>query len=235
MKFKFAYELVRKTGLWLRETVEHAPIRPETKTSHQDIVTEFDKKTEEIITAGIHSLFPDDVVVGEETWKGEAAESVGVWYLDPIDGTSNFASQQMNYAVSLGYYESGKAVFGLVYDVSADVMYHAASGQGAFYNGKPIRTTAGKTELCDMFIYSPIVLETFDSAQPYGAAMQALAADTRARGVLPLSFACWRRDMRIFSFTIRRSLTLTARALLQYGMRLLLTPRPSSRRPAWQA
>ena len=180
MKFQFAHELVLKTGRWLRDAVRNHAIDLQNKTSHQDIVTEYDKSTEEKITAAIHGLFPDDVVIGEETWQGAAAAGNGVWYLDPIDGTSNFVSQRMNYAISLGYYENGQATFGLVYDVAADVMYHAMAGQGAFRNGLQIHTAAERTELQDMLIYSPIVLETFHSEQPYGAAMQALAEQSRA-------------------------------------------------------
>ena len=56
------------------------------------------------------------------------------WILDPIDGTMNFVHQKRNFAISLGIFVDGVGMLGYIYDVMGDDFYHAAKGEGAYFN-----------------------------------------------------------------------------------------------------
>jgi len=103
-------------------------LHTEEKTGHYDIVTVTDRQAEaraaEIIFGGV----PDSRVLGEETgWRGEGAVT---WYVDPIDGTSNFASGLPFFCVSIGVFDgSGRAICGVVYDPVRDELFLARQGR----------------------------------------------------------------------------------------------------------
>ncbi len=179
-KYTLAREWVRDAGARLRDALAAGdPITADNKTSHQDIVTAYDLAVETEITAQILKAFPGDAVIGEENFAGHAADASNVWYLDPIDGTTNFVNQRMDFAISLAYYEGGRGVFGVVLDVAADEMYHAKAGAGAYMNAKPIHGS-GRSCVQDMLLTSSMVLETFVQGHAYSAPLAALARDVRA-------------------------------------------------------
>ena len=114
-RFALARELVLQAGAALRESrlredeIQH-------KSGYQDLVTRWDKETEQFLRRGISEAFPQDIIVGEEyPASNEGAEGC-TWYLDPIDGTTNFVSQHRNYAVSVGCWRGEEPLFGLVLD-----------------------------------------------------------------------------------------------------------------------
>ena len=75
------------------------------KTGHQDLVTHWDRKIEQLLRNEILTAFPQDSIVGEE-YPPEAHRTGAVtWYIDPIDGTTNFINQHQNYAISVGCWE----------------------------------------------------------------------------------------------------------------------------------
>ncbi len=179
-RYALAADWVRRAGYRLRETLStETVIIPDSKTSHQDIVTAYDLAVEAEITEQILQSFPSDAIVGEETFSGQAVRANGVWYLDPIDGTTNFVNQRLDFAISLAYYEGGHGVFGVVLDVAADRMYHAYTGRGAYLENKPIHGCA-RLRVQDMLLTSPMVLETLAREHAYSAPLAALAQDVRA-------------------------------------------------------
>src|SRR5687767_10529113 len=84
-----AETIARDAGLILLEGWDRRPAI-EWKSVEQDLVTEFDRRAEALIASRLRALFPGDAVVGEE---GTATSGQGdrVWYVDPLDGTVNFA------------------------------------------------------------------------------------------------------------------------------------------------
>lgn len=106
-----------------------------------DLVTDADIASEELISAGIVSQFPEHRLTGEEGATG-AENSDYRWLIDPIDGTTNFAHGQPHWAVSICLEHAGTPVMGVVYDVAKREMFTAIVGQGAFLNGEPIRASA---------------------------------------------------------------------------------------------
>lgn len=150
----------------------------QTKSSHQDIVSYFDKKIEAFLSEQILKQFPEDGIVGEELDHAHIGQ--WVWYIDPIDGTSNFMNQQKNYAISIGCCHNGVPVFGLVLDVAAGRLYHAQKGGGAYCNGERLSNGRLHKNISEMFLYTPILQSVFLSEHPNRDNMMRLANDVRA-------------------------------------------------------
>lgn len=148
------------------------------KNGHQDIISQFDQKIETFITDGIHSKFPSDGVIGEESKS--VTHGAWNWYIDPIDGTSNFVNQQKNYAISIACYFEDEPRFGLVLDVAANRLYHAKVGEGAFCNDKALPAESPERDIAELFVYTPIVQLAFLYQQPNREGLLQLAADVRA-------------------------------------------------------
>jgi len=109
------------------------------KVDLHDVVTRHDREAEAAIRAFILGEVPDSVVVGEEA--GESGTGRVRWYVDPIDGTSNFARGFAFWCVSVGAAIDGKIVAGAVYDPVAGNLF-AADLTGAWLNGDPLRSRA---------------------------------------------------------------------------------------------
>jgi myo-inositol-1(or 4)-monophosphatase len=105
-----------------------------------NLVTEVDRDAEKIIHKIITTAFPEDRFIAEEGTTN-AGESALVWYVDPLDGTTNFAHRLPHYCVSIGLVESGQSVAGCVYNPNLDECFTAAKGKGAFLNDKPIHVS----------------------------------------------------------------------------------------------
>lgn len=105
-----------------------------------DIVTEMDKKSEELITGFLMEKFPDHSFVAEEGTKVDG-DSGFVWFIDPLDGTSNYAHNIPWYAVSIGLHKDGAPFAGVVHNPANGEMFTAQAGEGVFLNGEPIKTS----------------------------------------------------------------------------------------------
>jgi myo-inositol-1(or 4)-monophosphatase len=114
-----------------------------------DLVTEADLASQDVVSQTIRGAFADHLVIGEEDAcphgqdLSDAArrESVFRWYVDPLDGTTNYVHQVPHFCVSLALEHSGRLLVGAVYDPVAEECYTAVAGEGAWLNGCPIRTS----------------------------------------------------------------------------------------------
>ncbi len=113
------------------------------KVDLHDLVTVHDQQTEVKLREFLLSHVPDSTFMGEE--GGKTGEGPVHWYVDPIDGTSNFASGLAFWCVSIGAVFEGEIVAGVVYDPVANNMFSADLG-GAYLNGKPMRSKAAAEE-----------------------------------------------------------------------------------------
>ncbi len=113
------------------------------KAGFFDLVTEYDRKSEQIISDFIFQHYPDSSIVGEE--GGARGEGAVRWFIDPIDGTSNFATGLPFFCVSIGAEYNGEILAGAVYDPIRREMFSASTG-GAFLNGSPIWARAATTD-----------------------------------------------------------------------------------------
>jgi myo-inositol-1(or 4)-monophosphatase len=119
-----------------------------------DIVTETDHQVETLIVDRLRRAFPDHVIVAEEA-HGDASppERAGraVWYLDPLDGTTNFAHAYPQFAISLALAHGDQLRFGIVHDPVRDETFVAHHGSGATLNDEPIGVS-GVGELGDALL-----------------------------------------------------------------------------------
>lgn len=112
-----------------------------TKKGRTDLVTEADFAAEKIIMDMIHKSFPQDGFVAEEAGE-HASNASRIWFIDPLDGTVNFAHAFPFFAVSIGLQVNGDAVLGVVFNPYMDEFFEAAKGSGAFFNGKAIHVSS---------------------------------------------------------------------------------------------
>jgi myo-inositol-1(or 4)-monophosphatase len=106
-----------------------------------DLVTVADRESEALILQRIRRQFPAHDVMGEEGARIETGSEYK-WYVDPLDGTTNFAHGYPVFCVSLAVERSGKRIAGVIYDPTRDEMFTAALGSGAQLNGEPIHVSS---------------------------------------------------------------------------------------------
>lgn len=123
-------------------TAEQRPITIEYK-GDVDLVTEADRQSERLIVERIRGRWPDHDILGEEGTR-TATGSDFQWYVDPLDGTTNFAHGYPVFAVSLGLARKGELIAGAVYDPTRDEMFVAEKGSGAWLNQRRISVSAVK-------------------------------------------------------------------------------------------
>jgi myo-inositol-1(or 4)-monophosphatase len=134
-----AEETARLAGDYLRR-VFRGEMSVNTKRDRHDLVTEHDLAAEELIVPHLLAVSPTWRVIGEEGGAQGDGDTV-TWYVDPIDGTSNFAQGIAFFCISLGAEIDGELVAGAIYDPIADRMY-SADDAGAYLDGEPLRTRA---------------------------------------------------------------------------------------------
>ncbi len=106
-----------------------------------DLVTVADRKSEACILERISQQFPTHDVLGEEGSRIESGSDYK-WYVDPLDGTTNFAHSYPVFCVSLAVEYRGQRVAAVVYDPTRDELFSAEKGRGAQLNGEPIHVSS---------------------------------------------------------------------------------------------
>lgn len=125
------------------------PLEQTVKGSPYDIVTEADKASEAVIVRDLQAAYPDHHIVGEEGggMGADYATAPYRWYVDPIDGTTNFANHIPMFAISIAVTDRDSVpLAGVVYNPASGELYAAAQGHGATLNGQPIHVS-GATDL----------------------------------------------------------------------------------------
>lgn len=111
------------------------------RVDHKDdgsLVTQADREAEELIRRRLDEFFPDHAVFGEEFGLGGAQDSPYVWYLDPVDGTSNFVYGMPIWGVSVGLTYEERSIAGAFVMPAMNERYWAWDGGGAYRNGKRV-------------------------------------------------------------------------------------------------
>ena len=142
-----ATEIAREAGAKLREFFAQG-VETEYK-GDVDLVTVADRTVEKLIKTRLGETFPDHGIYGEEGTR-ERMQGEFRWYVDPLDGTTNFAHGFPQFCVSMGLEqrpagkaedEDGTLVAAVIYDPLRDEIYTAERGQGARLNGRPIKVS----------------------------------------------------------------------------------------------
>jgi myo-inositol-1(or 4)-monophosphatase len=115
-----------------------------------DLVTVADRTAEKLIRERLSGAFPEHGIFGEEGTR-DRMEGEFRWYVDPLDGTTNFAHGLPQFCVSLGLEqrhsglkpdEDGTMVAAVIYDPLRDDVFVAERGRGAMLNDKPMRVSS---------------------------------------------------------------------------------------------
>jgi myo-inositol-1(or 4)-monophosphatase len=108
-----------------------------------DLVTEADRASEKLIVQRIREAFPAHDIVGEEGTRKDSGSDFR-WYVDPLDGTTNFAHGYPVFCVSLGIESKSGLIAGVLYDPTRDELFAAEKDKGATLNGRPIQVSKTK-------------------------------------------------------------------------------------------
>jgi myo-inositol-1(or 4)-monophosphatase len=108
-----------------------------------DLVTEADRASERLVVERLRSHFPDHSIVAEEGGGNEGTSEYR-WYVDPVDGTTNFAHGFPVFNVTLALERAGELVAGVIFDPTRQEMFAAEKGGGAFLNGQRIHVSPVK-------------------------------------------------------------------------------------------
>ncbi len=112
-----------------------------TKSSRTDLVTTLDHAAESLITGRLGEARPADGIVGEEGAARRGSSGI-TWFIDPIDGTTNFVYGHPGYSVSVAAADSDGAVAGAVVDPCLGEVFSAARGGGARRNEQLVKVSA---------------------------------------------------------------------------------------------
>ncbi|CAA3010987.1 Inositol monophosphatase [Olea europaea subsp. europaea] len=133
---KRAGEIIR-SGFYQTKHVEHK--------GEVDLVTETDKRCEEVIFNFLKQHYPNHKFIGEETTAASGASELTdepTWIVDPLDGTTNFVHGFPFVCVSIGLTIGQIPTVGVVYNPIMNELFTAIRGKGAFLNGKPIEVSS---------------------------------------------------------------------------------------------
>lgn len=128
-----------------------------------DLVTEMDHQSEAYLIGEVQKKYPDHHIVTEETGVIQGNDE-HKWYIDPLDGTVNYAHHIPIFCVSVAYAFRGELTLGVVYDPMRDELFSAERGNGAFLNGKPTRVS-GVTELQKSLLVTGFPYDAWNTAQ----------------------------------------------------------------------
>lgn len=139
-RYQFIIETIREAGeliLSLREE------KFETYSKNKDarnLVTSVDLAVNDFIYKKIHSLYPNEIILSEET-KSQSIIPDSFWSVDPIDGTSNFTRGIPHFATCITYIEKGEPIVGAVFNPITNELFSFKKDKGAFLNNKKIRVS----------------------------------------------------------------------------------------------
>ncbi|MBB4639122.1 inositol monophosphatase family protein [Longimicrobium terrae] len=174
-----------------------------------DLVTEVDEAAERLITERLLAAFPADRVVGEE-FSSSQIHSGRRWYVDPVDGTTNFVHGHPFVCVSIALWDDDGPAAAVIHAPLLGEVYHAVRGGGAFRNGEPIGVSAvdapsgallatgfpfkaGKGDLdAYMRLVADAIRATHDIRRDGSAALDlAMVASGRVDGYFEIGLAPW--------------------------------------------
>ncbi|MFQ5354803.1 MAG: inositol monophosphatase family protein, partial [Thermodesulfobacteriota bacterium] len=139
---KAAVEMALEAGALLKARLGHAG-RVDFK-GEVNIVTEMDRKSEDLIVGRITRDFPGHGIIAEESDERKTTGKYR-WIIDPLDGTTNYAHGFPVFCVSIAFESEGQVVFGVVYNPMLGELFIAEKGGGATLNGERIKVSETAT------------------------------------------------------------------------------------------
>lgn len=139
-----AIRAARKAGDMIARAYDERDKLKVTQKSDRDYVTEVDRRAESLIVREISRHYPEHGIVAEESAEQVNPEAAIQWYIDPLDGTTNFIHGYPHFAVSIAAWKLGKPLFAVVHDPIRDETFEAKNGGGAFLNRRRLRVSGEK-------------------------------------------------------------------------------------------
>jgi myo-inositol-1(or 4)-monophosphatase len=133
-----AAQIAREAGALLMDYF-HRRVTIEYK-GEADLVTIADRTSEALIRQRLHEVWPSHDILGEEGGLQDTGSDYR-WYVDPLDGTTNFAHSFPVFCVSMALEYKGQRIAGVIYDPTRDELFAAEQGSGAYLNGQPIHVS----------------------------------------------------------------------------------------------
>jgi myo-inositol-1(or 4)-monophosphatase len=161
LTLSYVETLARKAGAILRDgySKEHTVAYK----GVIDLVTEVDHQSESFLLGEVQRDFPKHHIFSEESGIIQGDDE-HIWYIDPLDGTVNYAHHVPFFSVSIAYASKGVLKFGAVYDPMRDEMFLAERGKGATLNGEPIKVST-TTELQKSLLVTGFPYDAWNTAQ----------------------------------------------------------------------
>lgn len=131
----------------------------------KDVVTNADREADKVIGEILTAGFPDLKVISEENDVRESANEP-VWYIDPIDGTTNYSRGSSYFCVSIALAKGKELLVGVIYNPVTSELYTAKAGAGAFLNGRVLKA-GNASDLAQSFVCMDF---SYDNAERQRAA-----------------------------------------------------------------
>ena len=144
-EIEIATNAAREAGIFLKQSVGAIRSIEQKEGLETNLVTDIDKRSEEMIIRRIREHFPDHGILAEESGSTDR-DAETIWVIDPLDGTTNFTHGLPIFCVSIGVMHRGELTAGVVYDPNHDEMFTAEKGKGAWLNGNRMRVS-GQSKL----------------------------------------------------------------------------------------
>jgi len=170
-----ARALARQAGDLLRDGLGRATTVD--RKSPINLVTEIDHAAEKLVIAGLSARFPDHHVVAEES-ATERPAAGPCWYIDPLDGTTNFVHGLPHCCVSIALARHGRIDVGVVYDPFRDELFEAERGRGARLNGAALEVSATRS-IADSLLVTGFPYDRRDHLPFYMSYMEAFMMRAR--------------------------------------------------------
>jgi myo-inositol-1(or 4)-monophosphatase len=156
---RLAAELSVEAGT-LARSARDVDVSVDTKSTRTDLVTEHDRAAEGLLVDALRTRRPGDAIIGEEG-AARVGTSGLTWYLDPIDGTTNFVHDHPMWATSVAVSDDDGMLAGAVYAPASGELFTAARGAGATLDGRALTASSlddlGLALVATGFSYHPAI------------------------------------------------------------------------------
>lgn len=136
-----AIEAATAAGKFLKQNLGKVHSIQRKHGQEKNLVTEIDRRSEEMIIEIIKRHYPSHNILAEESGDTNKRASDYRWIIDPLDGTTNYTHGFPVFSVSIGVEHKGEIVAGVIYDPNLDEIFTAEKGKGAYLNGKRIKVS----------------------------------------------------------------------------------------------
>jgi myo-inositol-1(or 4)-monophosphatase len=183
--------LVEELARWAIDRIPTRPSRDQvvTKTSDADWVTETDLAVERHVRAAVQERFPDDRIVGEEYGATDHDGARATWYVDPVDGTTNYVHGLPWSSFSCAVLDEAGPAVGAVADPYRREVLAAVRGRGARRDGEPTRCVETDTLVGGIFLTELTMQSLWDGMTPLIGRLAEAGCVTRIMGSNALSLA----------------------------------------------